>query len=126
MHLNIDSKSLSTVNVEFFGGDWEYLSDYWDKIDEQTSITFDFILTSETIYRSDLYARIHRIMNSCLSETGEILMACKSSYGPGGSLSEFLTYVSEQGIFDVTTYQVHSTSVIRFIVVMKRRLKQIN
>lgn len=110
--LNASGPELSRVH--FISGDWVQLATEWK------SERYDVILSCETIYRSDLYSRLHRICDACLAADGEILLLCKISYGPGGTLWDFLDFVNTQQRFCTTVTQVTCEGVQTFLIQMKR------
>ncbi|XP_065070102.1 histidine protein methyltransferase 1 homolog [Rhopilema esculentum] len=59
---------------------------------------FDLILSSETIYNTENYEKLHKLLCDCLKENGLALLANKSYYfGVGGSSKDFIEYIEQQG-----------------------------
>ncbi|VDO70774.1 unnamed protein product [Schistosoma margrebowiei] len=92
-------------------------NDLWQS---SANVKFDYIFTSETIYRADLYERLHNIIETSLCQSGIVLLACKASYGPGGNIFDWLTYVENLGVFQTTTFKLTTSGVMRYIVKMIR------
>ncbi|CAH8573609.1 unnamed protein product [Schistosoma turkestanicum] len=113
---NADSHNGQT-QLEFFSGDWFQLSKLWQL---GANVKFDYIFTSETIYRTDLYERLHNIIETSLCQSGIVLLACKAAYGPGGNIFDWLTYVQSLGVFQTTIIKLTTSGVIRYIVKMIR------
>ncbi|KAH8865776.1 Histidine protein methyltransferase 1 isoform 1 [Schistosoma japonicum] len=105
------------AHLEFFSGDWLRLSQIWQLT---TNVKFDYIFTSETIYRPDLYERLHKILETSLCQTGVVLLACKASYGPGGNMFDWVNYVQNLGMFQTTISKITTTGAIRYIIEMSR------
>ncbi|CAH8647070.1 unnamed protein product [Schistosoma bovis] len=105
------------TQLEFYSGDWFHLSKLWQS---SANVKFDYIFTSETIYRTDLYERLHNILETSLCQSGIVLLACKASYGPGGNIFDWLTYVENLGVFQTTTFKLTTSGVMRYIVKMIR------
>ncbi|CAH8875787.1 unnamed protein product [Trichobilharzia szidati] len=103
--------------LEFFSGDWCHLSRSWQL---NNDVKFEYIFTSETIYRSDLYERLHEILETTLSRNGIVLLACKASYGPGGSMFDWLNFIEDQGVFQATVCEITNSGAIRYVVQMTR------
>ncbi|VDP80581.1 unnamed protein product [Echinostoma caproni] len=104
--------------VQFVSGDWVQLATEWESNDQTNR--FDVILTAETIYRPDLYGRLHRIFDACLASDGLVLLFCKVTYGPGGTLWDFLEFVNTQKCFKTTVNQVTQSGVLTFVVQLER------
>ncbi|KAJ2001084.1 Histidine protein methyltransferase 1, partial [Coemansia thaxteri] len=76
--------------------------------------TFNMVLTSETIYDVDSYAKLHDLLCCVLAKPDSAridgrcvpmaLVAAKSIYfGLSGSVLSFQQYVQRRGVFDVTS-----------------------
>ncbi|KXJ79129.1 hypothetical protein RP20_CCG002337 [Aedes albopictus] len=79
----VDEKFPSDGEVQFFSGDW---SSFVDKVEDQ----YNVILTSETIYSPDNYAKLINLFRKKLKPSGVILLAAKTYYfGVGGNLRLF-------------------------------------
>ncbi|XP_062549303.1 histidine protein methyltransferase 1 homolog [Armigeres subalbatus] len=81
------------AEVEFFSGDW---SSFVDHVEHQ----YDVIVTSETIYSSDNYAKLINLFKKKLKPTGVILLAAKTYYfGVGGNMRLFENALQTDGHF---------------------------
>ncbi|TPP55017.1 Histidine protein methyltransferase 1 [Fasciola gigantica] len=123
VYWTIPNVSLNAVGPElgranFVSGDWAQLAVEWES--ERPSERYDVILTAETIYRTDLYSRLHRACDACLAPDGEVLVFCKITYGPGGTLWDFLEFVNTQQRFRTIVNQVAYDGVQTFLIQMKR------
>ncbi|XP_062710682.1 histidine protein methyltransferase 1 homolog [Aedes albopictus] len=89
----VDEKFSSDGEVQFFSGDW---SSFVDKVEDQ----YDVILTSETIYSPDNYAKLINLFKEKLKPSGVILLAAKTYYfGVGGNLRLFEKELESDGYF---------------------------
>ncbi|XP_030761777.1 histidine protein methyltransferase 1 homolog isoform X2 [Sitophilus oryzae] len=96
----------------FYSGDWQYFS---ETIKDQKK--FDYIFTSETIYNTENYSKLHDVFERLLNEDGEIYLAAKSHYfGVGGGITLFKEYISKRNIFQATSCWKHSEGVTREIL----------
>ncbi|CAH8628179.1 unnamed protein product [Heterobilharzia americana] len=92
----------AATSLEFFSGDWSSLSSFWQS---GVNLKFDYIFTSETIYRSDLYERLHDVIETTLSQDGVILL----SY-----------YVQNRAIFQTIVCEVIKSGAVRYVMQMTR------
>lgn len=84
--MNLDQKSSLSERCQFYSGDW---SSYISKTENENQ-TFDFILTSETIYNIQNYEKIINVLTTKLKPNGICYLAAKSHYfGVGGSVRSF-------------------------------------
>lgn len=112
--LNLKPNSLE--NFKFFYGDWK---NFPEKLPEKS---FDLILTSETIYRSESYQMLLDIFSHALSDKKEarVLLAAKDYYfGLGGSVQQFIKFLSSKG-WKVQILRQFSEGVPRSILELKR------
>ena len=81
--------------VEFYCGDWQTLPAAIAAKDAHTSPRYDLILTSETLYNPNAYAKLLHVFESTLSfPDGVALVASKRYYfGCGGSTPDFIQFV---------------------------------
>ena len=78
---------------------------------------FDLILSSETIYNTENYEKLHKLLCDCLKENGLALLANKSYYfGVGGSSKDFIEYIEQQGKLAPKIVYKKDTGVNREIV----------
>jgi len=69
---------------KYYSGDWKSFTTFNED-------TYDLILTSETIYNVNNYAKLIKLFEKKLKPSGSILLIAKNYYfGVGGSISEFL------------------------------------
>ncbi|VUZ50439.1 unnamed protein product, partial [Hymenolepis diminuta] len=68
--------SIRFNQTDFWSGDWEDLADIWSSQEKQ----FDIILTTETIYRSELYPKLLRVFESVSAPGCQIYVAGKLIY----------------------------------------------
>lgn len=82
---NIFLNCKEKLNVcKYFSGDWKSFTLFNED-------TYDLILTSETIYNVNNYAKLIKLFEKKLKPSGCILLIAKNYYfGVGGSISEFL------------------------------------
>lgn len=78
---------------------FHYLYGDWDIVRKELAaaeITFDLIVTSETIYNEANYAKLSNLFHSCLfAPTGLVFLAAKSHYfGCGGGTYAFVDYLT--------------------------------
>lgn len=93
-----DDKSAELNKCKFYFGDWESFNKL---LGEET---FDFILTSETIYNTNNYSKIINIFNDRLNAKGTAFIAAKSHYfGVGGGVRQFEKCLKEFGNYYIET-----------------------
>lgn len=68
MNKKFDNETLT--NCKFFCGDWESFSD----LVASKKIKFDYIFTSETIYNTTNYEKLHGVFKNCLNENGMVYL----------------------------------------------------
>ncbi|KAJ1953951.1 Histidine protein methyltransferase 1, partial [Linderina pennispora] len=94
---------------EFVSGDWSYMQEAIESHGRQN--TFDLILTSETIYDTASYRKLHDLIAASLAKASQAngrppmaLVAAKSIYfGLTGSVLSFKKYVQARGVFVAET-----------------------
>lgn len=85
---------------------------------------FDYILTSETIYNPDNYAKIVKVLKEKLKPNGICYLATKVYYfGVGGSVREFEKFVENEGNFESEVVCVCNENVKREILKIAYRNK---
>ncbi|KAI7828434.1 hypothetical protein BX661DRAFT_143013 [Kickxella alabastrina] len=96
--------------TQFVAGDWSNIEEELRRQGREHS--FDLVLTSETIYDTDSYKRLHDLLVCVLAQPdvnaqaeGQrvpmVLVAAKSIYfGLSGSILSFSQYVRTRGVFD--------------------------
>ncbi|XP_023245560.1 histidine protein methyltransferase 1 homolog isoform X2 [Copidosoma floridanum] len=98
----INSNRESAEKCSFYCGDWKSFENLISK--DSNNKRYDYIFTSETIYNSDNHQKLYNIFKRTLKSDGIGYIAGKSLYfGVGGSMSQFVQLVLEDGIFDVST-----------------------
>ncbi|KAJ8947947.1 hypothetical protein NQ318_021044 [Aromia moschata] len=84
---------------KFYSGDWQSLSDLL-KTEITNEEKYDFIFTSETIYNTENYIKLHQVFETLLKKNGAIFLAAKSFYfGVGGGITLFEDFLEQQKIF---------------------------
>ncbi|XP_060527910.1 histidine protein methyltransferase 1 homolog [Cylas formicarius] len=82
----------------FFSGDWQSFTELSERLNLTNS--FDYIMTSETIYNVENYPKLHSVFEKMLKRTGQVYLAAKVHYfGVGGGLSLFEDYVRTKNVF---------------------------
>jgi len=86
--------------IDFYSGDWGAVGRY---LKDQHYEKFDLILSSETIYNVDYYAKICDFLREHLSRDGRALFAAKTHYfGVGGGTFDFVKFISSTKLFDIS------------------------
>ncbi|KAJ8912634.1 hypothetical protein NQ315_015146 [Exocentrus adspersus] len=84
----------------FYFGDWMSFSNVLECSNDIKDNKFDVIITSETIYNTENYAKLHKVFERLLKKNGSIYLAAKSFYfGVGGSISSFEEFMDKNEIF---------------------------
>ncbi|KAJ8981630.1 hypothetical protein NQ317_000858, partial [Molorchus minor] len=100
-------------HCKFYAGDWQSFSEL---LETDNKGKFDFIFTSETIYNTDNYAKLHNVFEKLLKISGtmypfsmfnfactisrHIYLAAKSFYfGVGGGISLFQDFLEKKKVF---------------------------
>ncbi|PAV56212.1 hypothetical protein WR25_01289 [Diploscapter pachys] len=113
---NVELNGISQERVEFVGGPW---SETKNLVEEKS---FDFILTTETIYSEDHYGTLLDLFNYALADSGIILLAAKTYYfGVGGSVAAFLDATTKHAKFDHKIIKNIDEGVPRQIVELRRK-----
>ncbi|XP_045474847.1 histidine protein methyltransferase 1 homolog [Harmonia axyridis] len=87
------------TSCKFLCGDWIVFSNFW--LENYPKEKFDYIFTSETIYKEDNYHKLHSVFEDLLSPQGKIYLAAKTFYfGPGGGLYTFLEFLNNRKKFE--------------------------
>ncbi|KAJ2162249.1 hypothetical protein GGF46_000866 [Coemansia sp. RSA 552] len=108
-----DSRLLQDTDIgqrcEFISGDWTNIKEEMTK--QNREHTFDLVITSETIYDTSSYKKLHDLLEVVLAKPNPtsaqaqppmVLVAAKSIYfGLTGSVLSFEQYVRERRIFDI-------------------------
>ena len=82
--------------VKFVSGDWDAVA-----CDIKEKEKFDLILSSETIYNTEYYPKIHDFLNALLAPKGKALFAAKTHYfGVGGGTFDFVNFITGTELFD--------------------------
>lgn len=115
--LNLKNQNSPLEHFKFFYGDWK---NFPKKLPEEKS--FDLILTSETIYRSESYPVLLEIFSHALStkKDARVLLAAKDYYfGLGGSVQQFSKFATSKG-WNVRVLRQFSEGVPRSILEITR------
>ncbi|XP_074026529.1 histidine protein methyltransferase 1 homolog isoform X2 [Leptinotarsa decemlineata] len=59
-------------NCKFYSGDWDFFVDTVDEPSGDEQNKFDYIFTSETIYNTESYPKLHKVFEKLLKKTGVI------------------------------------------------------
>ena len=101
---------------KFLSGDWESAKLLLEPM------SFDLILTSETIYNTDAQKTLFELIKFSMKASGVAFVAAKSYYfGVGGGTDQFIKLVKKDGTFDISKVTTCSEGVKREILVMKRK-----
>lgn len=110
--VNLKSISALKERCRFYSGDW---ANYVKLTADQDK--FDFILTSETIYNVQNYAKIVNILKTKLKPLGTCYLAAKLHYfGVGGSLREFEQILLKENGFDCESVHLCNDNIGREIL----------
>ncbi|KAJ2722090.1 hypothetical protein GGI07_003532 [Coemansia sp. Benny D115] len=119
-----DARLLASSDVatrcEFVAGDWAAIEQELRR--QGREHTFDLVLTSETIYDTDSYRKLHDLLACVLAQPGaqrapSVLVAAKSIYfGLSGSVLTFKQYVQSRGVFSVECVWQSGDSMCREIL----------
>ncbi|CAM9398275.1 unnamed protein product [Chrysoparadoxa australica] len=99
-------------NASFYAGDWSEVSGLLKKEEEEGGqlITFDRILTAETLYTTQVTAKVYWMIHRHLSANGEALVASKRYYfGCGGGCMAFRDLCTTGGVLSCETVRVIDT-----------------
>ncbi|CAH1232745.1 histidine protein methyltransferase 1 homolog [Branchiostoma lanceolatum] len=108
---------LDAARCRFFGGDWGGVQELLTEESESTNNKYDVILTSETIYNTDSYQKLHDLMKSVLAPHGTVYLAAKTHYfGVGGGTRLFEEFLQKEGVFQSEVCKVYSEGVNREIL----------
>ncbi|XP_018562254.1 histidine protein methyltransferase 1 homolog isoform X2 [Anoplophora glabripennis] len=87
------------TKCKFYSGDWLSFSNLLEGCTKGDN-KFDYIFTSETIYNTENYYKLHTVFEKLLKKSGTIFLAAKSFYfGVGGGTSLFEEYIENNKIF---------------------------
>lgn len=82
---------------QFMAGDWSLI----EKLIVNNGLKYDLILSCETIYNSDNYSKLLKVIENSLATDGKVLIAAKSYYfGVGGGVDQFVHFVNQNSVFD--------------------------
>ncbi|KAJ2823770.1 hypothetical protein GGI24_003595, partial [Coemansia furcata] len=123
-----DARMLEKLDVkdrcEFIAGDWAKIEQEMRTRGREHS--FSLVLSSETIYDVDSYAKLHDLLSCVLAKPDAqssseyvpmALIAAKSIYfGLSGSVLSFQQYIQRRGVFDVASIWQSSGSMGREIL----------
>ncbi|CAL8087561.1 unnamed protein product [Calicophoron daubneyi] len=112
-NVKLNSTPVDGFVVNFYSGDWLHLAEKWAG---SNCPKYDIVLASETVYRPDLYVRFHRILEVALEPRGTVYLLSKSSYGSGGTIYDFLEFVSSHSMFAYDVEEVKAKGCVRCLV----------
>ena len=99
-------------NLQFISGDWSNCA-FTDQA--------DVILTAETIYDVDSYAKLHDLLRRSLALSGVAYVASKAFYfGVGGGTHDWLRFCQSRGVFNAEIVHCVDAPLKRFIIKMTR------
>jgi len=99
---------------------YQFVAGDWSAVNATLQTKFDVILTAETIYSTDYYERLHRLLQHALKPGGRVYVSSKSYYfGVGGGVKEWIDFVSSKGLFTTTVVDVVEASLRRQILEMR-------
>lgn len=107
-----------TDRCHFFSGEWvSFLSLIQSQV---STLKYDVIFTSETIYNTDYYPPLHDVFHKLLAEHGVVYLATKSHYfGVGGGLYLFENFVKERNVFQIKSLRELDQGLKRYIVSLR-------
>lgn len=112
--------------TRFFSGDWSDLAPPASPDGGEGPLRlrrgyYDLILTSETIYSLDSQPGLLSVLDGCLADGGEVLLAAKTHYfGVGGGLRQFEEALDRTGKWEYRTVKNYQEGVRREILSIKR------
>jgi len=118
--LDDDHATLENLNsvksaCRFFSGDWTHFADLLENKNEK----YDYILTSETIYSTASYSKLHTCLKRLLKPSGCVYLAAKTYYfGCGGGTRSWEEFVRKQGVFNITLGTIFTVGLKREILKM--------
>ena len=111
-NLNWNLDVINKNKVKFISGDWS---------DVQLDEKVDVILTSETIYERQNFAKLYHLIDRSLSRNGVVYLASKTVYfGVGGGIYDWNNFVTSRNEFDLRLVKRINASVAREVWMMKR------
>ena len=121
LNLNsVNSSNLSLVenmqSCRFLCGDWESAISILDPM------SFDIILTSETIYNMEGQQYLYKLIKFSLNTSGVAFVAAKSYYfGVGGGIKQYIDLVQKDNVFNMSKVLISCDGVKREILQMERK-----
>nr|CAI5844621.1 unnamed protein product [Callosobruchus analis] len=113
---------------KFYSGDWESFTNIISNSlleDEK----FDYIFTSETVYNTHSYPKLHKVFEALLKNNGKVYpleenynryLAAKSFYfGVGGGVPYFKEFLDKNKVFKYLTVAEHTSGIKRVILEIK-------
>ena len=116
---SFDLKEIASKRCRFFSGDWGSVVDIINPKSVK-EMTYDVILTSETIYEVNSHVKLYHFIKSHLKKpNGVVYVAAKTHYfGVGGGTRSFEKLVKTDGVFHISACMVSSVGVKREILCM--------
>ena len=103
------------AEARFFSGDWGEL------LEVLPSESYDFVVTSETIYDLASQPDLMTLIDKCLKKDGKAFIAAKIHYfGVGGGLRQFEQELIKTNKWSVKTVKTIETGVKREILQLER------
>ncbi|MEE6471010.1 hypothetical protein FKM82_009146 [Ascaphus truei] len=114
-HKKSDVKPGLISKCRFFSGEWSQFRQLMQN--EIPPVSYDIILTSETVYNPTYYNTLHDTFQHLLAKNGIVYVASKSHYfGVGGGVHLFETFVCERKVFSTKTIKVYDEGLQRFLI----------
>ncbi len=112
-----ENGNVTEAKFKFYSGDWSGLASVLEPGE-----SYDFILTSETIYSLDSQPKLLSVLKqACKKGTGVVYVAAKTFYfGVGGGVANFCQLVEEDGTFSVCQCRKIHASVPRVVLKLTR------
>nr|CAH7768033.1 unnamed protein product [Callosobruchus chinensis] len=105
---------------KFYSGDWESFANNMVSDSLPEGEKFDYIFTSETVYSTHSYPKLHKVFESLLKDDGKVYLAAKSFYfGVGGGVPYFKEFLDKNKVFKYLTVWEHTTGIKRVILEIK-------
>lgn len=116
---SVDVSEMFLQNIQtckFISGDWVSASLLLEPM------SFDFILTSETIYNVHAQKSLYELIKFALKPSGIAFVAAKNFYfGVGGGIDQFSNLVKSDSVFGISKVTTCGYGIKREILVMENR-----
>lgn len=112
LNIDEDEKESEIKNCKFYSGDWELFN---KKLPDD--VTYDIIITSETIYNENNYEKLIKLFIKRLKKDGIIYVAGKTYYfGVGGGMRQFEQFIKNNGSLKSEVCWKNTTGIQREIL----------